>query len=437
MLMKSMTKIIRLQRLMTALVALVVMACSLPVNAAMTSLEDTKLADYTGQAFFQADKQTVNGFTFYKAGLDATLELNANVKNLELGRTGAGNNVDLWAENVALGCTADNLGNCVDSSVATQLRDFVLERPYFEFAIENDSSVTNRSVVGVRFGAESAEGPFSIGQFKVYSGYLTATSNIELQEQGKGRNPDDVAITCGPSTGPCPNSGTAWNDGVNTFGLEEPLRSLGLNNDQACVLSICAQFRDLTVSFDAVQRNNLPVLLQGKRQTLAYISGANFNSAVEQLTGTLNIERSNSALSAGLINFILPIIEGQANNKIKGQLYTNLGLAATYGAWNNSGTQQAALEAYQIPYHVSNLHQVEVSSPLFGLSFQQKNVRYPGYAADMPVGWSMYLPDAFTLTVSQPTTRFVSNIANGNASAGYIIGLDPVFDNCWGSATFC
>lgn len=405
--------------------------------SALTSIADDELSDITGQAFMQADKQTLNGFTFYKAGLDATLELNANIKNLELGRTGTGNNVDIWAENVSLGCTANGSGTCVDSSIATQLRSFILDRPYFEFAIKNDNSVTSREVVGVRFGAESAQGPFSIGDFKVYSGYLSATANIELQEQGKGRNPADIAITCGPTTGPCP--GSLGGDGRNTFGLNEPLRSLGLDNDQACFLGICAEFKDLTVSYDNVVRNNLPVLLDGKRQTQAFISGANFNSAVDELVDTLAVERSNAGflLSAGLVNALLPIISGQAAGKIKGQLYTNLGIDATFGAWNNTATQRAALEAYQIPYNASNLHQIEVNSSLFGLSFQKEAVQYPGYVSAAPLGWSMYLPDAFTLSISEPTTRFVSNIANGNASAGNIIGLDPVFDNCWGAAQFC
>lgn len=405
-------------------------------------MSESELQDIHGQALFVSNRIEGTGsiatgtddVSFYRAGLDATLTLNANIKNLELGRTGPGNQVDIWAENMAFGCTADALGNCVDSSVATQLRDFILERPYFEFAIRNDDTKTQREVVGIRVGAESAEGPLSVGNFRVFSGYLDATANITLLAQGTNST-NDIAITCGPSTGPCP--GTLGGDGRNAFGLNEPLRSLGLDNASACLAgAICAEFKDITVGFGQVSRPGLPVIAQGKRQTQALILNSNFNSAVNQLTGDISIIRSDS-LPAGLIDLVFPLIEGQAQDKIKDQLYTNLGLAAVGGAWNNTGAQQAILENYAIPYNVSNLHRVNVNSPLFGLSFQKEDLRFPGYVQDVPEGWGFYLPDAFTLNVAQPTTVFVSNIASGQAVAGNIVRLDPVYDNCWGAAQFC
>lgn len=397
--------------------------------AGMTSLDDAELSDVNGQALFMAAKQTNGAHNFYRMGFDAKLELNANIAELKLGETSTG--VDLWAKNLALGCTANASNVCVDSASATQLRPFTMMRPFIQIAVKNDTNRATREVVGFRLGAENAFGPMSIGNFESFSGYLTATANIEMQEQGKGRNPDDVAVTCGPTTGPCP--GPLSGDGRNTFGLNEPLRALGLNNDQACLLSICAQFKDLTANYDAVARNNLPVVLSGRRQTQAFIQNARLSEAVDSITGSMGISRSNSALSAGLINFILPILAGQVGNKIKAQLATGL------------GTTVANLNTFQIPYNVQNLHSAEVNSPLFGLSFQKEaGVQYPGYAIGMQKGWSMYLPNAFTLTVSQPTTQFVSNIMSGAAAAGNIIGLPTtvggggrVFDNCWGTAVFC
>lgn len=403
-------------------------------------MSDNELQDVQGQALFVSNEINgtgsiatgTNGVTFYRAGLDATLALNANIKNLELGRTGPGNQVDLWAENMAFGCTANAGGNCVDSAFATQLRSFFLERPYFEFAIRNDNTATLREVVGIRLGAESAEGPLSVGNFRVFSGYLSATANITLQAQGTNSS-NDIAVTCGPTTGPCP--GALGGTGRNAFGLNEPLRSLGLDNASAC-LGLCAEFKDITVGFGQVTRTNLPVVAQGKRQTQGFIAGADFNGAVDELTDTLNVIRSDG-LPAGLINLILPLIAGQAAEKIKGQLYTNLGLASVGGTWNNTAAQRTILTNYEIPYNVSNLHRVDVNSSLFGFSFQKEALRFPGYVQNVPVGWGFYLPDAFTLSVSEPTTVFVSNIANGQAAAGNIIGLDPVYDNCWGAAQFC
>jgi hypothetical protein len=56
----------------------------------------------------------------------------------------------------------------------------------------------------------------------------------------------------------------------------------------------------------------------------------------------------------------------------------------------------------------------------------------------MPAGWAMHMPDAFTLDISDKTSVFVGNIATSTAARdGNIIGLDPVYDNCFGSAQFC
>ncbi|MCH8542855.1 MAG: hypothetical protein LAT61_04725 [Alcanivorax sp.] len=410
-------------------------------------LNDEEMSSVVGQALIVSNKIQGNGgsngtagLTFYSAGIDAELRMNLNIDLLELGRTGgtpgmADGHVDILAEHVMFGCTADASNNCVDSSIATQLRDFIFDRPFFQFAIENDDQPAFRRVVGLRLGAEHAEGPLSIGEFKVFSGYLNATANFTMEEQGRGSNPQDVAVTCGLSTAPCVGNHN-HNTGVNAFGLDG-VRSLGLNNDQACFLGICAAFRTLTVSFGTVQRQNRPVVAAGSRLTQASVFNANLNSAVDQMVGSLRVERSDGILSSGLINALLPIISGQASNSIKGQLYNAFGLNATHGNWNNTAAQRNALENHVIPYNINNLHRVEVDSPLFGLSFQEREVRYPGYVQAVPAGWGMYLPDAFTLDVSHPAAIFVQNIVSGQAAAGNIIALDPVFDNCWGAATFC
>lgn len=414
----------------------VFLMCSNNLLAGMTSLDDGELSNVSGQALFMATKEantTGGGVThnFYRIGFDAKLELNTNIAELKLGETSTG--VDIWAKNLALGCVANAGGTCVDSTggTGTKLLPFTLMRPYIQIAVKNDSNRASREVVGFRMGAENATGPMSIGNFESFSGYLTAKANIEMQEQGKGRNPADVAVTCGPTTGPCPNS-ASWetSDGRNSFGLTEPARALGLTNDRACTLSLCAEFRDLAVSYDAVSRTNLPVVLDGRRQTQAFIQNIKLQDAVNDISNSLTITRSQGSLPAWLINFVKPIVIGQVNTKISAQLATGL------------GTTPANLNTYQMPYNVQNLHSAQVNSSLFGLSFQKENVRYPGYATDMLKGWSMYLPDAFTLSISQPTSIFVSNIMSGAAAAGNVIALPSgaggnVYDNCWGAAKFC
>ncbi len=418
-------------RLTLALFCVCALLAFFSTAAAMTELNDKEMSNVSGQALLQMDKEFANGFTFYKAGLDAVLELNLNIEKLQLGCGGINGAVgcDLDADNFALGCIADAGGNCTypGSTSGTQMKDLVMTRPYFQFAIKNDDSKTLREVVGVRLGGENVEGPMSIGNFNSFSGYLSASANFTLEAQGT-TNADDIAVTCGTNVpGGCPGPGGS--PGYNDFGLQGPLRSLGLANGCECVLGICASYEELTVKFGEVTRLNRPVVLEGNRQTQALVSNAQLATAVEELVETLDFQRS-SGLPAGLLQAIKFAIEGSVIDNIQGQLAAGFGIPVSQ------------LENYKIPYNISNLHSVDVDTPLFGLSFQRENVQYPGYAQAVPRGWAMYLPDAFTLNVSEPTTVFVNNIVNGNAAAGNIVplpvpGSGAIYDNCWGEATFC
>ena len=408
--------------------------------AAMTELNDKEMSNVSGQALLQMDKEFANGFTFYKAGLDAVLELNLNIEKLQLGCGGVNGAVgcDLDADNFALGCIADAGGNCTyaGSTNGTQMKDLVMTRPYFQFAIKNDDSKTLREVVGIRLGGENVEGPMSIGNFNSFSGYLSASANFVLESQGRDANGDsdpntDIAITCGTNSAPCP--GDRPGNGYNTFGLQGPLRSLGLSNGCECVTVVCAEFKDLAVSFGEVTRDDRPVVLEGNRQTQALVYNANLADAVDELVDTLDFSRSNAgglASLEGLLNLVKGAIAPGAAANIKGQLASGFGIPVSQ------------LNDYAIPYNVSNLKSVMVDTPLFGLSFQKEDVQYPGYVQSVPTGWGMYLPDAFTLEVSEPTTIFVNNIVSGDAAAGNIVplpspGSGAIYNNCWGAADFC
>lgn len=439
----------------------ILMMMASPVFSAMQALDDEALSGITGQALFVADKVTENGYTFYRGGLDATLDLNMNVKNLELGRTDTG--VDLHAENLAFGCTSDGSGNCVDSASATALKPFSLSRPYLQFAVKNDDTSTLREIVGLRLGAENANGPLSIGKFKSFSGYLDATANITMQGQY------DVGVTCDNANAPC--TGTAQSEGLcflcswtprpptedgSTYYEEnpgtdapgdadpnndftQPEWTLGVKDDHECLSGVCVAFSQMTVAFETQERLGLPVVLNGKRKTQALIQGLRLADLVDDIvfgtdtTNPLDVVRPDG-LSGALINAVLPLLRDSVSQKFKDQLVNGLGITDT----NGDGSINDELNAYDMPYNVSNLHQVDVNSSNFGLSFQKEAVQYPGFKAAMPSGWAMHMTDAFTLDIVDKTSVFVGNIANSTAARdGNVIGLDPVYDNCFGSAQFC
>lgn len=436
----------------------------------LVSLSDEELSQTEGQALFnlgylapgQAGNPTpaVDNVGFYTLSIEAEVALNANIKKLQLGCGGinGADGCDIDVDNFSFGCIANATGVCItlpptgiqkigtnnDNSVAgqRQMRDFVLSNPFYQFAIKNPNSASTREIVGIRIGAADVKGPLSFNSINSFSGYLTGLANVELRGQGPHSSNanlpgdlGDVAVTCGPSTSPC--AGSLGGTGQNTFGLDGD-RSLGLDNDEACVLFICAEFRDLTASFTGVARNNRPAIVNGNRQTQALISNLNLGKGtnggetgvVRAIVDTLEIERSNAGglLTPGVINALLFAIQGQARDKITAQLATGL------------GTSVASLDnnTYQLPYNLKNVHQLEVDSDVFGITLSKDNLQYPGFVAPVTRGWAMYIPDGFTLDISDKTTTFVQNIASSSAARdGDIVGLPAPYRNCFGTLTFC
>lgn len=152
---------------------------------AMTALEDNDLSEVTGQALFVSDKIAPTGaagsttdFTFYRMGLDVQLDLNMNIDRMRLGCGGTNNAIDasvcdidmeyvrLMGRCTTAGCGQTSPDGQAIPGAGAPLSDFILKRPYIELAVKNDSAAAQREVVGVKIGAQSADGFFSVGQVK-------------------------------------------------------------------------------------------------------------------------------------------------------------------------------------------------------------------------------------------------------------------------------
>lgn len=143
-------------------ISLVIM--NLNTANSMEILSDKELSAETGQSLFNLQHIAPNEFNnpnqnigFYRLGMQVNMDLNANIKTLQLGcggMKGVGCDIDL--SNVSL--TGVNPIN--ENFAAT---DAVINNPYLEFAIKNSNSAALREVVGLRLGAESVLGLLSIG----------------------------------------------------------------------------------------------------------------------------------------------------------------------------------------------------------------------------------------------------------------------------------
>ena len=134
-----------------------------PPAIALTELNDSELGIVSGQALFVADSIVGSGlgagYNYTRVGLDVALGLNANINKLQLGCGGYNQSIvsgcDIDLDYVSLMGRSGNTAGAVGS-------DFVLTRPYIEIATKGSGST--KEVVGIKIGAQSADGFFGIGR---------------------------------------------------------------------------------------------------------------------------------------------------------------------------------------------------------------------------------------------------------------------------------
>lgn len=108
-----------------------------------------------------------NSIGFYKLGLEADVELNANIANVQLGcggRNGA-DGCDIDIKNLSLSGLPDSYdasGNPVYNSGRASTSG-VLSNPFIEFAINNPESASTREIKGFRLSAEKINALLSMG----------------------------------------------------------------------------------------------------------------------------------------------------------------------------------------------------------------------------------------------------------------------------------
>lgn len=150
----------------------------------LQALTDQELSQAEGQALLNLGyteptgaKGSVSDFGFYKLGLEGELEINANIRNLQLGCggvNGAGG-CDIDMENVALSGLPDSYAadgtpqwdNGRPSSSAK------ITNPFIEFAIRNPTSSALREVSGIRLSAEQISGLLTAGVENLGAGQTT------------------------------------------------------------------------------------------------------------------------------------------------------------------------------------------------------------------------------------------------------------------------
>ena len=158
---------------------------------AMQAMSDSELSNARGQALLSLGHTAPSAagtganykdYSYYKMGLEVKVELNANIRSLQLGCggvNGAGG-CDIDIQNLSLSGPAD--GKLASGeptwSKGRANTSAVLTNPFLEFAIKNAGSASTREVVGFRLSAEEILGHMAAGTVNDNVGGLSTGGGI-------------------------------------------------------------------------------------------------------------------------------------------------------------------------------------------------------------------------------------------------------------------
>ncbi|NUF15246.1 hypothetical protein [Acinetobacter lactucae] len=293
---------------------------------------------------------------FYKLGLDADLELNANIKKLQLGCGGANGAgaCDIDIDNLSLSGLSDTNDGRASSSAK-------LTNPFIEFAIKNPNSASTREVAGVRLSAESIQGLLTFGSentttkngINSFSGYMVT--------QATGGSVSTAARPTGSGL-------TQANLGTQITGRAKGTL-IGLD-------VINTNFRSTSYDLGLSSASGslfLPSqVISGKRITTA------------NLTGTANVSGINLTGTIAADTDLIISIAGNLSGTI-----------------NNLGVNVAVNE------DLGYFHKVNLNGTAASLSLQGQNLQWTGAKSVSQAGWWLELSNPIDIGDVTPQSQVV------------------------------
>lgn len=335
----------------------------------MVPLDDGQLSNVTGQALLQMGKTpgevgtASDDITFYKAGLDAEIELNLNIEKLQLGCTGNSINgqfCDIDIDNLSLSGMPDSIGPDVwtDGRAGSSAS---LLRPFFEFAIKNDDSKTLREVVGIRMSAEQATGMLT-------AGYQDASMTRDESRSGINSLSGYMELASATGTGVTAQRTMSYAD---------------TNMELEGTVEMCVG----GVAFGVCIGVWTPIdYTSDTYNILVNPATATFTTAPTAIVGKRMVAANLTAV-ADVGNVTIHCPDGpSATNCLTA---TALGLPLREGV---SGYITGVKADVQFSQALNLFHRIPVNNP-FSLSMQSQDVLWPGAAAAAETGWWMAFED--------------------------------------------
>lgn len=341
----------------------------------LQSMSDEQLSETTGQALMSLsyiaptdatnlEAKRVNGDTnmgFYKLGLEAELEINANIRKLQLGCGGVNgaNDCDIDIDNLSL----SGFGNTNNERVSSSAK---LTNPFLEFAIKNPQSASQREIIGLRLSAEKALGLLTVGTnndvpngINTLSGYMVVNGygNATTKDGIFGLKSGETVLTTANIQIPFCTSGCGSDVGLKAgYGVGSSGSNTGLK-----IPSMVAPF---TVNGAVVQGNRL--------KSADVLAKANIpNIPITSNSGQLGVSLDKGAC----------VLFGLCVQHTFIKLNTTLsGLTANINFSEGLGY----------------IHNLPINSPVY-LALQQKTIQWPGAKEQASRGWWLSMQDPINL----------------------------------------
>lgn len=351
-------------------------------------MSDQELSETNGQALLSlsyvapgdaANKMPANNaIGFYKMGLETDLNLNVNIKKLQLGCggvNGAGK-CDIDIDNISLTGLGDSaISNTENQSdrVGRVGSSAVLTNPFIQFAIKNPGSASTREIVGINLSSEKAVGLMTFGTentttkngINTLSGYMKVAATTGLaQVNGFG-----TSLVSGEEA----RRQLRQADGYNVIKGKACCIVFGFGN-----LNFDTTSYDLNLRDKATGSNILKGDLILNEQI---ISGQRINSALLKAKANVrNIDLSGtiSALAIGFINL---------RDK------------------STSGTIQNLQVDVDIDQDLGFFHKANLNGTPASLSLQSENIQWTANNSISQRGWWLELSNPIEIGQIDPTLK--------------------------------
>ncbi len=360
-------------------------------DSSLKSMTDNQLSEVTGQALMSlsyiaptdaANPETkrANGdksIGFYKLGLEAELELNANIKKLQLGcggTNGAGK-CDIDIDNLAL----SGLGNSAASNSGSESdraarvgSSAVLTNPFMQFAIKNPGSASTREVVGINLSSEKAVGLLTFGS--------------ENSSTKNGINALSGYMKVAATTGTALVNGFGTSNVAGEAARDQIRQADGYNaiSGKACCLFFAGDLNFNTTAYDLNLRDKATgsnILKGDLVLNEQEITGKRINSAVlKAIANVRDIDLSGiiSAQAAGIINL---------NNK------------------NTMGTIQNLKVDVLINEDLGYFHKASLNGTPASLALQSQDIQWTSNKSVSQKGWWLELSNPIDIGKIDPTEK--------------------------------